>query len=156
MSLLLDWRVWVVITIAALGVFGAVQTGRLDHEKAAFALFRAETAKVAAEAQARNAQERAREAQNATEVLSDLQTRHAALGARYVKLRDGSGSGRMPDLASAAARLGSCGPKSLQPDPTARFLGTLESEITGILEAGDLEIAKYVELWALQQKNAAH
>ena len=154
MNLLLSPWTWVAAAFAALGIFAAVQTGRLASEKTEFAQFRADVATQAAAARVRNALEVARINANATEVLSDLQTRHAALSARYQRLRANPGSSGVPPLAAAAPILSSCDPKHLQSDAAARFLGALEGEINGILEAGDGEIAKYVQLWGLDVKNS--
>lgn len=153
--LLANWRLVAVgLALAALAGFAAVQHTRLQWCKAEFAQFRADVESAAAAAKVKNAQEAARRALNAQEVLSDLQTRYDALSARYSRLRAGSGGRRVPDLASAAPILSAGCPKPDQPDPTARFLGEVEGRITAILEQGDREIAKYVELWQLGVKNS--
>lgn len=146
--LLANWRVVLfVLIVLALGV----QTGRISILKAEHAEFVANTEKVAAEAQAKNALERARIEANSTEAVSDLQTRLDALNARYDRLRADSGSGGVPNLASAASRISSC-PDGR--DALARRLGEIEAALTGVLESGDKELNKYRELWELQQKNA--
>lgn len=156
MNLLLSPWTWVAIAFAALGVFAAVQTGRLASEKAEFAQFRADTARLGAEAKVKAAQEAARQAQHAQEALDDLQIRNAALRSRYDRLRAGAGGSGMPVLSSAAASLGSCPGQPSQPDPVARFLERIEAGAIPILKAGDTEIGKLVELYGLDMKNAGH
>lgn len=155
--LLNNWRpVGVLLLALALGGYAAVQRLGRQQVEAEFAQFRADVQAEAAAASVRAAQEAARRAQNAQETIDALQARNAALSARYKRLRDAKPSpGGVPDLSTAAPVLSSCGPKHIEPDATARFLGAVESALIGILEAGDAEIAKYVQLWALQQKNAS-
>lgn len=140
----------------ALGSYAAVQHLGWKLEKANFAQFRAEIASAAAEAEVRNAQEAAREAHNAQEVLDGLQTRYAALSRSYGLLRaNPASSGGVPSLSSAAASLGACPGNSEKPDSTTRRLAELEGRILSVLEAGDRELGKYRQLWELQEKNAA-
>ena len=116
-------------------------------EKAEFAQFRADVDRLASEAKVKNAQEAARQAQNAQEVLGDLQTRHDALSARYDRLRARPGSSPVSALPGAAPSPGPIASDPQQPDPDARCLA--------VMEAGDREIAKDVELWRLEQENSA-
>ena len=141
--------------VIGLGGYATYQRLGWQREEVKFAQYRADVEAAAATARVKAAQEAARQALNAQEALDALQTRHAQLGARYVRLRDAAASGGgVPGLSTAAASLGSCPGKHIEPDATARFLAAVESAIAGVLEAGDREIAKYVQLWALQQKNA--
>jgi hypothetical protein len=138
-----------------LGAWGGLQSLRLRECKAEFAQFRADTERLGNDAKVRNAQEAARQALAAQEVLSDLQTRHDALSASYERLRRDNASRRpVSALSSAAPSLSACPGKPDQPDATTRFLVEVESRIVAITEAGDREIAKYVELWKLEQANA--
>ena len=141
--------------VIGLGGYATYQRLGWQREEVKFAQYRADVETAAAAARVKAAQEAARQALNAQEALDALQTRHAQLGARYVRLRDSAASGGgVPGLSSAAPILSTCPGKHLEPDATARFLAAVESAIAGVLEAGDGEIAKYVQLWALQQKNA--
>jgi multidrug efflux pump subunit AcrA (membrane-fusion protein) len=150
-SLLLDLRVLLGIALIATGVYAKVQTVRMEEAKAEYAQFRADVESEAAKAKVAAAQESLRQAQAAQEVLSDLQTRYAALNARYGRLRASSGSGPVPSLSAAAPSLGSCPDGA---DAAARLLAEVESLVIPILEEGDRELAKYGELWELQQKNS--
>jgi hypothetical protein len=60
----------------------------------------------------------------------------------------------VPSLPDAAPSLSACPGKPDQPEPVAGFLAQVEGRVTAILEAGDREIAKYVDLWKLEQANA--
>lgn len=143
---------WVAVAFAALASYAAVQHIGWVTTKAEYAQFKADTERLAAASKVAAAREEARRAANATEVLSDLQTRLDRANARYASLRASSGSSGLPALSSAATSIGAC--PSGQPDAAARLLGEVESRITAILETGDREIAKYRELWDLQQRNA--
>ena len=145
---------WVALAMLGLGAWAQIQSLRLRECKAEFAQFRADTERLGAEAKVRNAQEAARQALAAQEVLDDLQTRHDALSARYASLSVRPGGRRVPSLPDAAPSLSACPGKPEQPDATTRFLVEVESRIIAITEAGDREIAKYVELWKLEQANA--
>ena len=155
-ALLLDARVLLGIALAATGLYAAVQRLEKERVKAEYAQFRADVETEAAKAKVRNAQEAARQAQNAQEVLSDLQSRYAALNARYRVLRANASSRPVPALSEAAPILSACPGEPSQSDASARFLGEVESRVTAILEKGDGEIAKYVQLWKQQEKNSAN
>lgn len=145
-GLLLDWRVWVAAAFAALGFYAAVQHIGWQASRAEYAQFRADTERLAAEAKVKNAQEQARMAANATEAISDLQVRHDAIAARYDRLRK-SGGGSMP---ACPATPGSPSPISggpVQPDPLAGCVAALQW--------GEGELAKFRDLWLLDQKNAS-
>jgi uncharacterized protein YukE len=146
---------WVALAMLGLGAWGGLQSLRLRECKAEFAQFRADTERLGAEAKVRAAQELAQHAQHAQEALDDLQTRHDALSARYASLSARPGGRRVPSLPDAAPSLSTCPGKPDQPEPVAGFLAQVEGRVTAILEAGDREIAKYVELWKLEQANAA-
>ena len=142
---------WIAIAFAALASYAAVQHIGWQASKAEYAQFRADTERLAAEAKVKNAQEAARHAQDAQEALDDLQTSYDALNARYASLRRSSpGRGGVPGLASAAQSLSSC--PAAQPDASAGRLADLEARMVTILESGDREIAKYRQLWELEQK----
>lgn len=154
-----DWRIFLdlrVILAAALiatGIYAKIQSVRVDQIKAEYAQFRADVESEAAKAKVAAAQEAARQAQNAQEVLSDLQTRNAALNARYERLRRASaGSNPVPavPITAPSPQACSCG----QPDAATGFVP--EGRCLAALEAGDREIAKYRELWELQIRNSAN
>ena len=153
-ALLLDLRVILGAALVVTAIYAKVQSVRVDQCKAEYAQFRADVESEAAKAKVAAAQEAARRALHAQEVLSDLQARYDALNARYSRLRTSSGSGTVPALASAAPSLGSCPSDTSQPDANARFLAEVEGRVTAILEEGDRELAKYRELWQLQLKNS--
>ena len=154
MSLLLDIRVWLAAALIATGIYAKVQSVRVTEIKAEYAQFRADVESEAAKAKVAAAREALRRTENATEVLSDLQTRHAALNARYRVLRTSAGSSPVPTLSEAAASLGSCPGDTGKPDANARLLAEVEARVTEILETGDRELAKYRELWELQLRNS--
>jgi len=146
-ALLLDLRVILGIALVATGIYAKVQTVRMEQAKAEFAQFRADVESEAAKSKVAAAQEATRQAQAAQEVLSDLQTRNAALNARYERLRRSSaGSNPMPTLPGPAT----------SPSPVA--IGPVESDAdarcVAVLETADREIAKYRELWELQLRNS--
>ena len=144
---------WTALAFAAIGIYAAAQHMLYVNCRADFAQFRADVQAATAKAEAQNALERARLSANAAEAVNDLQTRLDRADARYASLRAKSGgSGSLPALSSAASSLSAC--PAGQPDAATRFLGSVESEVTRILEAGDRELAKYRELWALEIKNA--
>ena len=155
-ALLADLRVLLGIALIATAGYAAVQKNRLAMCKAEFAQYQADVDREASAARVRAAQEARRHALNAQEVLDDLQTRHTALAARYSRLRDTkAGSGGLPALSSAAPVLSACATDTGKPDASAGFLDALERRVAEVLEAGDRELGKYVQLWRLQQKNAA-
>jgi hypothetical protein len=155
MSLLLDIRVWLAAALVAVGIYAKIQTVRMEEAKAELSQFRADVESEAAKAKVAAAQEAARQAQAAQEVLSDLQVRYVALESRYRRVRDANpGGGVVPALSQAAASLGSCPGDAGKPDAGARLLGEIESRVTAITEACDRELTKYKELWDLQLRNA--
>ncbi len=145
-TLLLDLRVLLGAALIATAIFAKVQSVRVDACKAEFAQFRADVESEAAKATVMNAQEATRQAQAATEVLSDLQTRYAALNARYHVLRTSSGSGPVPTVPTAAP----------SPSPVAggAEVADANARCMAVLEIADREIAKYLELWSLWLRNA--
>ena len=155
MWLLLDIRVWLGAALIATGIYAKVQNIQKQQIQAEYAQFRADAESEAAKAQVAAAQEAARQAQHAQEALSDLQDRNAALNRRYERLRASASGGVVPALSSAAASLGSCPGNAVQPYSPSGLLAEIESRVTAILKAGDLEIAKYGELWDLDEANAA-
>lgn len=155
-TLLLDYRAWLVAAIVALGIYAAVQRLEKERVKVEFAQFRADVESEAAKAKVRAAQEATRQAQHAQEALDDLTTRNAALSARYERLRHANASSDpVPGLSSAAASLGACRGEPSQPDPAIGLLDQIEERVLAVLAKGDTEIAKLVELYRLEQANAA-
>ncbi len=155
-ALLLDLRVLLGAALVATGIYAAVQRLEKQQCEAKFAQFRADVESAAAKAKVEAAKERARMAQNAQEALDGLQVRLNAANRAYASVRNARpGSGAVPSLSAAAPKPQSCPGQPEQPDATAGLLAEVESRVTAILEAGDREIAKYAELWKLQQANAA-
>lgn len=149
-ALLLDVRIWLASALVITGLYAAVQRVEKNQIKAEYAQFIADVESEAAKAKVAAAQEAARRAQNAQEVVSDLQARFDALNSRYRILRTSSGSGTVPALSSSATSIAAC--SCGQPDAAPRFVP--EGRCLAALEAGDREIAKYRELWRLQEKNS--
>lgn len=151
-TLLLDIRFWLAAALVATGLYAATQRLEKEHVKAEYAQFRADVESEAAKAKVAAAQEAARRSDNAQEVLSDLQNRFAALNARYRVLRSSAGSGTVPaiPISPPGTQACSCG----QPDPAPRLVAESEGRCLEVIEAGDRELAKYRELWLLQEKNA--
>ena len=146
-ALLLDLRVLLGIALVATGIYAKVQTVRMEQAKAEFAQFRADVESEAAKSKVAAAQEAARQAQNAQEVLSDLQARNAALNARYERLRRTSaGSIPVPTVSSPTASPSPISGSPQESDADARCVA--------VLETADREIAKYRELWELQLRNS--
>ena len=141
---------WITIAFGALASYAAVQHIGWSLTKAEYATFQAAVAKEAADAKVRNAQIAAGHAQAAQEVLDDLQTRYAALNARYASLRQSAspGGSPVPALSDPSATPGPS--PAGQPDTAARCV----AETLAVLEIGDRELAKYRELWELGQRNA--
>jgi len=145
---------WRLILIGVLVAAVAVQELRVRWIKSEFVTYRAEIERQIAENKVRNAQEVARQALNQKEALDALQGRFNALNARYKRLRDSASPSGVPALSSAAPVLSACPGDVGKPDSLAGRLEQMESAVLGILEKGDREIAKYVELWRLQKRNA--
>jgi hypothetical protein len=146
-----NWRMLLMgLLLGAL----AIQEVRVRWIKAEFVTYRAEIERRVAENKVKAAQEQARIASNATKALDDLQARLDTVNRSYRLLRERRGSPAVPALASAAPSLSSCPGKPDESDAAAKFLGEVESRVASVLEQGDKEIAKYVELWKLQEKNS--
>jgi hypothetical protein len=147
---------WVALAFVALAGYAAVQHIGWKSCQADYAQFRADVESEAAKAKVRNAQEAASQAQHAQESLDDLQARNATLAAAYERLRHAKPGGRpVPSLSSAAPSLGACPGQSGQPDPAIGLLDQIEERVLAVLAKGDAEIAKYVELYRLEETNAA-
>ena len=145
---LLDLRVILGIALVATGVYAKVQTVRMEQAKAELAQFRADVETEAAKNAGRNAQKAAEQAQNATEVLSDLQVRYVALNARYRRVRDaGPSTLHLPSLPGPAP-----GPS---PVSGGDEVANADARCVAALEWGDKELAKFRELWDLWGRNAA-
>ncbi len=132
---------YVAAAFGVLTFYAAVQHIGWQATKAEYAQFRADVESESAKAQVAAAQEVARHAQNAQEVLDDLQTRHAALGARYASLRASAGSRPVSAVPGAAPSPGACPGSAAESDALVRCLTAAEW--------GDRELAKYAELWKL-------
>ena len=145
-SLLLDLRVILAAALVAMGIYAAVQRVEKEQAKAELAQFKADVESEAAKAKVRNAQEALRQAQASEEVVSDLQTRNAALSRAYASLRASSSGRPVPAIPQASPSPGSCPGSPQQPDPT---IGCLQA-----IQFGDEQLAKFAELWRLQEKNA--
>ena len=145
-SIALNKWTWVAIAFGILAFYAAVQHIGWQASKAEYATFQASTAKEAADAKVKSAQEQARMAANATEALSDLQVRHDAISARYERLRK-SGGGAMPACPAAPAGSGPVAGSPVQPDPLAGCVAALQW--------GEGELAKFRELWLLDKANAS-
>jgi hypothetical protein len=149
--LLANWKLVLFgILLAAVGI----QELRVRSVKSDFATYKSAIEKQVAANKLEAAQEASRMAHNATKALDELQVRLTDLSARYKRLRDSRSTPPVPALSDAASLFGSCPGNPSQPDTASRRLGEVEAEIAGVLETGDREIAKYVELWKLQQRNA--
>ena len=153
-ALLLDLRVILGAALIATAIYAKVQTVRMEQAKAEYAQFRADVESEAAKAKVAAARQEAQQAKNAQEVLSDLQTRLDAATSRYARLRARSSGDSVPALSAAATSLGSCPGDAGKPDAAARFLERTETGVIAFTERFDKELAKYVKLWQLQQKNA--
>lgn len=138
---------YVVIAFAALGAYAAVQHIGWQAAESRYVTLEAETTRLAAEAKVKNALQAAQQARNAQEALDDLQTRLNRTGALYASLRSHPGSSGMSQAGTGAA-IPSPGPVgALQPDPDPGCLAAFEW--------ADIQLAKYAELWRLQEANAA-
>ena len=145
-ALLLDLRVMLAAALVAMGIYAAVQRVEKEQAKAELAQFRADVESEAAKAKVRNAQEALGQAQASEEVVSDLQTRNAALSRAYASLRASSGSRPVPHIPQAPTSVSACPGSPQQPDTLA---GCLQA-----IQFGDEQLAKFAELWRLQEKNA--
>ena len=155
-ALLADLRVWLAAALIATGLYAAVQRLLKEQAKVEFAQYRADVEKEAAASRVRAAQEAARQAQAAQEAVDALQTRYVALSARYDRLRSRpAGTVLVPGLSAAAPLLGACPGDAGKPDPYAGFLAAVEGRVAAIAEACDRELAKFVELWRLDQAKAS-
>lgn len=135
---------WRIILFSMIVLALGIQTGRIKLLKSEYAQEKAEIA-------VQEATERARIAHNAQETLDALQTRLTALDARYRVLRNTT----TPSLVEATGIAEACPGEPSKPNPAVGQMELLERGIEEILKLGDKEIAKLVEIWELQQKNAA-
>lgn len=149
--LLANWKLFLFgVMLAAIGV----QELRVRWIKSDFEAYRVEIERQVAQNRLQNAQEQARIERNGKEALDALQTRYAALNARYRVLRKSSSAPRVPSAVEALGIAQSCPGEPDKPNPAVGQVERLERGVEEILEFGDREIAKYVELWKLQQENA--
>ena len=147
LSLLMDMRVWLGAALIAVGIYAKVQNLEKQQAQATLDQFRADVESEAAKSKVAAAQEAARQSQAAQEVLGDLQTRYAALNARYRGLRDHpAGSGIVPAVPEATTGTSPIAGSSEVADADARCLA--------VLETADREIVKYRALWELQLRNS--
>lgn len=149
-ALLLDLRVLLGIALIGMALYAKVQNLGWQHCQAEYAQFQADVESEAAKAKVAAARESLRRSENAQEVLSALQTRYAALDARYRVLRSSAGSGPVPALPDAAPSAPTI--TTGQPDAASRPVP--QESCLAALEAGDRELAKYRQLWNLQLKNS--
>jgi hypothetical protein len=148
--LLANWR-WVVMGALLLAL--GVQTGRISLLKSEHQAYKAEIERQVAENRAKAAEEASRMAHNATKALNDLQARLDAVRRSYRVLRDSRGTPAVPSLSESTGIAQSCPGEPDKPNPAVGRLAEAERGIEAILELGDREIAKYVELWKLQVEN---
>jgi hypothetical protein len=149
--LLANWR---LVLVAALAVAVLIEEIRIRSIKADFSAYKVEIERQVAQNRLKNALEQARIERNGKEALDALTNRYAALNARYRVLRQSSSAPRVPSAVEALGIVQSCPGKPDQPNPAVGQVERLERGVEEILEFGDREIAKYVELWKLQNQNA--
>jgi hypothetical protein len=150
MPILANWKLILFgILLAAIGI----QELRVRSVKSDFATYKSAIERQVEANKLAAAQERARMAHNATKALDDLQARLDSVRRSYRVLRDSRSAPAVPALSDASSLFGSCPGNPSQPDTASRRLAEIEAAIAGVLETGDGEIAKYVELWKLQQRN---
>ena len=146
-SLLLDLRVLLAGALIATGLYAAVQRVEKEHVQAEFAQFKADVESEAAKAKVAAARTEALQATHAQEALDGLQTRLDAVSVAYKRLQHASpGSSTVSSIPSAPEVTVSIPGSPPESDTLARCISTLEW--------GDKELAKYAELWRLQEKNA--
>ena len=145
---------WRLVLIGGLVLALGVQEVRVRWIKSDFETYRVNIEKAVADNKTKAALETARMAQNASESLQALQTRLDRLNRAYSVLRKRGSAPAVPALSSAAPDLSSCPGNDGKPDALAKSLERVEEGVLGILEEGDRELSKYVELWKLQQQNA--
>jgi hypothetical protein len=146
-----NWRL-VLIGTLMLGI--GIQEVRIRWVKSDFQTYQLNIEKQVADNKTKAALETARMAQNASDSLQALQTRLDRVNRAYSLLRKRGGSPAVPALSSAAPDLSSCPGNDGKPDALAKSLERVEEGILGVLEEGDRELSKYVELWKLEQQNA--
>ena len=152
MPILANWKLILFgILLAAVGI----QELRVRSVKSDFATYRTAIEKQVAANKLAAAQEASRMAHNATKALDDLQVRLTALAARYKRLRDSRSTPPVPALSDSASLFGSCPGNPSQSDTAARLLEEVERRVTEVLQQGDSELAKYVELYELNKRNSS-
>lgn len=149
--LLANWR---VVLFAALLAAVGIQELRVRSVKAEFLAYQTAIEKQVAENKTKAALETARMAHNAQKAVDDLTTRLTSLDRAYRVLRDRRSTKPVPSLAESTGIAQTCPGEPDKPNPAVGRLESLEAGIESILEAGDREIAKYIELWELQKRNA--
>ena len=147
LALLTNKWTYVIAAFALCCAALAVQTTRLKWVQAEYATSQASVAKEAADAKVAAARQEALHAINAQEAIDALQTRHDALSARYAVLRARPAGGTVPALPGAPASPG--------PSPGSAEVSDATTRCLAALEWGDGQLAKFAELWRLQQANAA-
>lgn len=146
-TLLLDYRAWLAVAFAALAVYAAVQRAEKQHAKSELAQYRAEVESEAAKAKVRAAQEAAQQAQHAQEALDDLQARNDAVSAAYERLRHAKPRSSPVPSVPATPEV----PSPIAVDPVE---SDADARCVAVLEVADRELAKYAELWRLEQANS--
>lgn len=149
--LLANWRAVLTAALIILPcAYAAVMKVRFENTRAEYATYRAQVAAVAAEAEIRNAQTAVEHEKNAREAIDDLQTRNDAISARYERLRQ-STAVRGGSVSAAPGAAPAPSPDAAgQPDAVARCVADAQA----VLKLGDMELAKFKELWELGEKNA--
>lgn len=152
LALLSYWKLWLVLALlAAVGI----QELRVRSVQSQFGAYRTQIEKQVAENKTKAALETARMAHNQTKALDALQVRLTAAESRYKRLRDSRSTPAVPSLATVTGIAETCPGEPDKPNPAVGQMERIERGIEAILELGDREIAKYVELYKLQQENAA-
>lgn len=150
----------IVIAVAGIAAIAAFKMWRgevEDHAKTAgqYAVFKEETKRLGEKAEAEKIMVLAEQKRISDESSKLLEDRFADLSTRYAGLRGKPDPRRrdVPRLSEAAAAIPTCpGPETTD---VAGLLDRLESGILGILEKGDREIAKYMELWQWAKRQEA-
>jgi hypothetical protein len=146
----LPYRILALVAlVGAIFGFGLVKGLEIGQDR--LEAFQEAQEAIANKARVAGLNEQIRRQQNATEALNGLEVRLRILDAKYRGVRANTSGGGVPSLSQAAGSLSSC-PDGR--DAASRLLGEVESRVIEILEQGDRELAKYRELWELQEKNS--
>jgi hypothetical protein len=142
----LPYRILGLLALAgALFGFGLVKGLEIGQDR--LEAFQEAQEAIANKARVAGLNEQIRRQQNATEALNGLEVRLHILDAKYRGLRANTSGGGVPSVSSAAGSPGPVTVDTRESDADARCVA--------VLETADRELAKYRELWELQQKNSA-